>query len=230
MIGEYARPVRKAGLRDEVYHAIVEMIVEGRLPDGAPLRVEALAQMLEVSPTPVREALVQLESTGLVDYVANKGYTVAPLPSAEDMRQIMDARVVLDVGAARRAAEREARGFVQELDALVEAQAEAASRVEPEHVGSASPLREYLRLDHAFHDAIFRECGNPYLARLAKSMDAQSQRVRQSYIRGVDDSAEVIAEHAAIARAIEQGDPDAAEAATRAHLSRVLAKALADFS
>lgn len=222
--------MRKSGLRDEVYHALVELLVENQFPDGSPLRVEALAQMLEVSPTPVREALVQLEATGLVDYVANKGYTVAPLPSAEDMRRIMDARSVLDVGAARRAAERESRDFVVELTALVEAQAEAAERVEPGHVGSASPLREYLQLDHAFHDAIFRECGNPYLARLAKSMDAQSQRVRQSYLRGVDDAAEVIAEHSAIVHAIEQGDPDAAEAATKSHLARVLAKALADFS
>lgn len=224
------RPVRRSGLRDEVYQAILEMLIENRLAAGSALRVEALAQQLEVSPTPVREALVQLEATGLVDYVANKGYTVAPLPSAEDMRRIMDARLVLEIAAARRAAAGANSVALDELAAVVRAQEDAARRIRDDRDGGErSALREYLRLDHAFHDGIFRECGNPYLARLARSMDAQSQRARQSFLHGVDDAADATAEHGEILRAIAASDPDQAEEATRRHLERVLAKALTQF-
>lgn len=224
------RPVRRSGLRDEVYQTISEMLIENRLPPGAPLRVEALADTLDVSPTPVREALVQLEATGLVDYVANKGYSVAALPSADDMRRIMDARLVLELAAAERAAGREEREFTAELDELVGAQRAAAGRIAGD--GSArdrEAIREYLRLDHAFHDAIFRESGNPYLARLARSMDAQSQRARQSFLHGVDDASDATAEHERILMAIVAGDAAAAVAASRTHLERVLAKALSQF-
>lgn len=224
------RPVRRSGLRDEVYQTISEMLIENRLPPGSPLRVEALSEMLDVSPTPVREALVQLETTGLVDYIANKGYSVAPLPSGEDMRLIMDARLVLEVAAAERAADREDREFTRELEALVEEQRVAAGRI----TGNGSEadraaIREYLRLDRAFHDAIFREADNPYLARLARSMDAQSQRARQSFLHGVDDASEAISEHERILNAIQDGDAQAAMSASRVHLERVLKKALSQF-
>lgn len=224
------RPVRRSGLRDEVYQTIGEMLIENRLPPGSPLRVEALSEMLDVSPTPVREALVQLETTGLVDYVANRGYSVAPLPSAEDMRLIMDARLVLELAAAERAAEREDRRFAAELGELIDGQRAAGARI----VGDGSDadraaIREYLRLDHAFHDTIFREAGNPYLARLARSMDAQSQRARQSFLHGVDDASDAATEHEQIRKAIVDGDAPAAVSASRAHLERVLAKALSQF-
>lgn len=224
------RPVRRSGLRDEVYQTISEMLIENRLPPGSPLRVEALSEMLDVSPTPVREALVQLETTGLVDYVANRGYSVAPLPSGEDMRLIMDARLVLEVAAAERAADREDRDFTRELEGLIVEQRAAAARIAGDgSEADRAAIREYLRLDRAFHDTIFREADNPYLARLARSMDAQSQRARQSFLHGVDDASEAISEHEQILDAIQGGDAQAAVSASRVHLERVLKKALSQF-
>lgn len=224
------RPVRRSGLRDEVYQTISEMLIENRLPPGSPLRVEALSEMLAVSPTPVREALVQLEATGLVDYVANKGYSVASLPSGEDMRLIMDARLVLELAAAERATRREDREFTRELEELIEGQRSAASRITGDgSEADRAVIREYLRLDRAFHDTIFREAGNPYLARLARSMDAQSQRARQSFLHGVDDASDATGEHERILDAIVAGDVEAAVRASREHLERVLEKALSQF-
>lgn len=205
------------------------MLVDNSLPEGTALRVEALARLLEVSPTPVREALVQLEATGLVRYTANRGYRVADLPSAEEVRQIIDARTVLEVAAARRAAERADQELRTALSGIVADQRAAAARLQ--EVGglpSAELVREYLALDHAFHDLIFRECGNPFLHRLARSLDAQSQRARQSFRHGLDDAVEAAEEHATILAAIAAGDADEAEAASSAHLARVLAAALRD--
>lgn len=222
-----SRAVRRSGLRESVYGSLLEMLVEGEIAEGAPLRVEALAQLLEVSPTPVREALVQLEATGLVTYVSNRGYNVAPHPSPAEKVALMDARVVLEVAAVRRAAERADPTLPGHLRDLLEGQRTAASRLgESDAEGQKAALRQYLKLDHSFHDGILRGCGNRYLFRLASTLDAQAQRVRQSFLNGIPDAADVLAEHTAIAEAIAQCDPDAAEKAMREHLERVLSLSL----
>jgi DNA-binding GntR family transcriptional regulator len=222
-----SRPVRRAGLREGVYESILEMLVEGEIEEGAPLRVEALAQLLEVSPTPVREALVQLEATGLVTYVANKGYSVAPHLSAAEKVAMMDARLVLEVAAVRRAAELGDPSVPSRLRTLLERQRGAASRIaESEGELRRDALREYLKTDHSFHDGILHGCGNHFLFRLASTLDAQAQRTRQSFLNGIPDADDVLAEHSAIADAIAAGDPDAAEKAMRDHLERVLTLSL----
>lgn len=220
------RPVRRSGLRDEVYRTLLRMLIEGDIAEREPLRVDALARLLDVSPTPVREALVQLETTGLVEYVANRGYRAADALVAEEMRSIMDARLVLEVAAVRRAAARPDRRFVEAMEACIAGQRAAAERLSPGGMADRDAVREYLDLDHDFHDALFRESGNPYLARLAQRMDAQSQRARQSFLHGVDDACEAITEHERILDAVRRGDADQAEAAVESHLRRVLDKAL----
>ncbi|MFJ4171575.1 GntR family transcriptional regulator [Paenarthrobacter sp. NPDC089714] len=222
---EHASPrrVQRSGLRESVYESILEMLVENEFAEGAPLRVEALAQLLEVSPTPVREALVQLEATGLVTYVSNKGYSVAPQLSAADMASMMDARLVLEIAAVRRAAELADPALARHLRKLLEGQAKAAARVaELKGERQKSALRDYLKLDHQFHDGIMQGCGNKFLFRMAASLDAQAQRVRQSFLNGIPDAQDVLAEHHAVAEAIAAGDPDAAEKAITRHLHRVL--------
>lgn len=217
------RSVRRAGLRESVYESILEMLVEGEIEEGAPLRVEALAQLLEVSPTPIREALVQLESTGLVTYVANKGYNVAPHLSPAEKVAMMDARLVLEVAAVRRAAELADPFVPTHLRALLEDQRDAGSRLgESDGEQQRDALREYLKIDHAFHDGILHGCGNRFIVHLASTLDAQAQRMRQSFLNGIPDAEEVLSEHSAIASAIAAGDPDAAEKAMRDHLDRVL--------
>lgn len=222
-----SRPVRRSGLRESVYESILEMLVEGQIEQGAPLRVEALAQLLEVSPTPVREALVQLEATGLVKYVANKGYTAAPHLSADEKVAMMDARLVLEVAAVRRAAEGGDPSVPSHLRDVLEGQRAAASLLaESDGEQERDALREFLRLDHSFHDGILHGCGNHFLFRLAATLDAQAQRMRQSFLNGIPDAEDVLAEHSAIAEAIAEGDPEAAERAMRDHLGRVLSLSL----
>ncbi len=224
-----ARPIpRRNGLREEVYEAILELIVQDVIGEGSALRVEALAQRLDVSPTPVREALVQLEATGLVDHVANKGFTVARHPDAAELAELMDARAVLEVAAVRRAALAADSELIDQLADLLTLQERAAARLPSDDNRARRAQSEYLAADHAFHDAIFAGSRNRHLARLAHTLDAQSQRARQSSRRGVRDAAEAIAEHHAILDAIRSGDADAAEEAMTGHLRRVLEHAVTD--
>ncbi|QNE36753.1 GntR family transcriptional regulator [Leifsonia shinshuensis] len=224
-----SRRVRRAGLREEVYDALLELLIENRIDEGSPLRVESVSRLLDVSPTPVREALVQLESTGLVSYVANKGYSVAPRLTPEDIVELMDARTVLETAAAARAATAADDDAIATLRRLIEEQTAAARAVESaDEAEHTAAVRAYLRLDHAFHDTIFAASGNMHLHALAQRLDAQSQRARQSFRYGVSDAQEALAEHAAIAVAIGAHDPVASETAMREHLRGVLARSLAD--
>ncbi|OSM43124.1 GntR family transcriptional regulator [Nesterenkonia sp. PF2B19] len=102
-----ARVARRA-LRDEVYSALFDRILDGSAPAGSSMSIDALARELDVSPTPVREALVQLEHTGLVTRVALKGYRVAPQLSGQQLRELFEMRMIVEMAAVERAAERAA--------------------------------------------------------------------------------------------------------------------------
>ena len=97
---------------DDVHEALLERIVAGDLPPGTRLRQEALAEELGVSRTPLREALVRLASEGLVAFMPNRGATVA-LRDFTDMQQAWRARLVIEPGAARLAAELRAADSVE---------------------------------------------------------------------------------------------------------------------
>ena len=66
-------------LSDRVFEIVREQIVRGALPEGQPIRQDALANELGVSKIPLREALARLEQEGLIASQANRGYTVRPL-------------------------------------------------------------------------------------------------------------------------------------------------------
>jgi len=85
-------PVSRQVLADHVYEALLEWLMDGRLEPGAAVSIDGMARELDVSPTPVREALARLEHTGMVRRVALKGYRVAPVFTREDFAELMEAR------------------------------------------------------------------------------------------------------------------------------------------
>ena len=95
-------------------------ITTGRLRPGAPIRQDALAEELQVSRVPLREALKTLQGEGLVRYEAHRGYFVETL-SLDDLREVYRIRELLEEEAVRRAVERLADA---DLDRLEEIQAD----------------------------------------------------------------------------------------------------------
>ena len=86
-------------LSERVYRAVLQMLAQGSLRRGATLRIGVLSKALGVSPTPVREALARLAATGLIMHEARKGYRIAPSLNGEQIRQLMDARRLIEVAA-----------------------------------------------------------------------------------------------------------------------------------
>src|SRR5579883_1646889 len=98
-------PVARGSLRQQVTSRLMTGIFQGRFRSGQRLVVQDLATAYQASPTPVREALVELASLGLVDLLPNRGAVVQPF-GPQEIREISQLRRLLEVEAARGAAGR----------------------------------------------------------------------------------------------------------------------------
>src|SRR5262245_5813199 len=90
-------------LAERAFSALHAGIVSGELAPGKRLRIDELADALQVSHLPIREAIRQLESRGLVQHTPHRGARVTEL-SLDDLRQLYDARLLIEPEVIRRAA------------------------------------------------------------------------------------------------------------------------------
>lgn len=219
----------RRGLRDDVYDQVLDMLVSPGLPPGSRLSIDTVARELHVSPTPVREALVQLERTGLVTREIHKGYRVSPPISDGQLEALFDTRSILEGGAAELAA-RDAQELVPLLaDALAEHRA-AAERLQRAAEHGDMPvtlLRDYFTVDWAFHRLIFQSTHNPFLIDMSESISTRIHRMRQTAATGVSDAGYAVEEHARIAAALAEG-PRAAGDAMRDHIERTRVRSRTD--
>ena len=224
--------VQRRVLRDGVYDAILEMLLGGQVSPGASLSIEGLARTLDVSPTPVREALGALEHTGLVTRAALKGYRVSPPLTPARTAELIDARAVIEV-AAIKAAMPATPEMLDELEKINKQHRSAAVRVRKMAERDASRLdwttmRRYYTADWDFHLVFLRNCHNGYLLEMAQGLAPHVHRLRQSLNHGTIDVEQAVTEHAAILDAVRSEDPAAAAAAMADHISAVRGRALAD--
>ena len=153
-----SRPLQIQSVVDHVYSALRERILSGDLPRGTKLRQASLAEELGVSRTPLREALRRLSTEGLVEFSPNRGATVSELDFG-DMRHAWSARVALEPGAARLAAERRDPDAIAAMRDAVELQRQRRRR-----------RHGQLRGQPAFHLALAAASGNPHLTRFAEML------------------------------------------------------------
>ena len=214
--------IERRGLRDHVYDRVLYMLLGTNIAPGTRLSIDAIARDLDVSPTPVREALVQMERTGLVTRVANKGYRVAP-PLADDrLEALFDARIVLECGAIALAAADSPR-LVPLLEGALVAQTAMTRAIRTATNAGDIPLellREYFTVDWRFHQLIFEATQNPFLIDMSDSIATRVHRMRQTVQTGVSDADDAVLEHRAVLDAVAFG-PDAAAAAMRSHIEKV---------
>ena len=206
---------------DYAYSEVRNRIMSGALAHGAVLNQEALAAELDVSTTPLREAMRRLSAEGLVLLGAHRDARVAPLTAAE-ARSLFEVRQQLDPLAVRLAAERR-----DERDrARIR---EAAASLEPLGAGSGLAALEAHR---AVHTALYRASHNDLLIGLLDGLWNKADRYLRAALEAredaPDDRARVQAEHAAIMTAVLDGDPDAAEEQMRRHVAGSLGRRAID--
>jgi DNA-binding GntR family transcriptional regulator len=225
--GRLPRPgfIRPRLVVDDVYDQLVVLIVDGHVAPEDALSIDALAREFGVSTSPVREALARLESTGLIRRVAMRGYRVAPALQAEELRELMEARLLIEPGAAERAA------TADRHDATVAALDQAVVDLAHAPRGSSfASFRDYYEADRRFHHAVVEGTGNRFLLQSYEALGGQFQRFRLFSGRGVTDADATIAEHGTISDAIAAGDPAAAAAAMTAHLHGVTTRSQSELA
>ena len=216
-------PVRRTTLGEDVYEAIKSLVMLHTLAPGDRVNIDALARQLEVSPTPVREALARLESDGLVRKRPLVGYTVSPLLTRQEYTDMFDMRLVLEGAAARWAAE---RADDATRDAIVAESEVTAPLDSPDPDGRRSHA-VFTALDARFHDLIASAADNPLLRDGITRLHAHLH-IHRLYFPYAQ-SGTTGDEHRRIAAAIRAADPDAAEAAMQAHLLEARKRHLAAF-
>jgi DNA-binding GntR family transcriptional regulator len=222
-------PLERRGLRDRVYDLVLDTLMSSRLEPGTRLSIDAIARDLDVSPTPVREALVQLERTGLVTRQAHKGYRVAAPIADGQLEALFDARLVLECGATALAAQHPDI-VVPQLEAALGEHVRIMQRIRLARAGGEIPteiLRDYFAVDWEFHHVIFEGTSNPFLIDMSEAISTRVHRMRQTMQTGLSDAEDAVVEHRAILDAFAEG-PDAASDAMRAHIEKVRARSRQD--
>jgi DNA-binding GntR family transcriptional regulator len=206
------RPVSpRNSLTERAYTEIRRRILENEMPAGTQVLEQELAEMLEMSRTPVREAMVRLADEGMVEVRPRHGMRVLPI-SADDMREIYDVLTALESMAAERVA---ARGVSpEELRALKQAVADMDAAL------AVDDLRTWAAADERFHLLLVEYCDNERLRALVSGYWDQSHRVRLVTLGLRPKPVDSNKDHAAVVDAIARGDAVAARRLHRQHRVR----------
>ncbi|KAA0118581.1 GntR family transcriptional regulator [Mycolicibacterium sp. P9-22] len=197
-------------LTESVHSALQELIFSGELQPGSPLSVPALAARLNVSRTPVREAVQQLIYEGLATHTRNAGARVTLLDE-EAVKSVFDVREVLDGLAAQNATLNASRATVEQLRKMVQVQREMLDE-------SADRFRD-AKLDLEFHTLIRDTARNRPLSDALARLDGQAHLYRSDMWTAELNRRLAVGEHERIVAAIEAGDAEGARAAACAHVS-----------
>jgi DNA-binding GntR family transcriptional regulator len=203
-------------LVDEIAAKIRARIMSGDIPIGAQLRQAELASDYGVSRTPVREALRQLQSGGLIEVVPNRG-AVVRVPVPWEVREAYEVRAELEALAAARAVSRISRG---DLDTLRLANQQMFDRPLTGSEAGDDAALESRRENDTFHTTIAQVAANNRLARSIEEINDTFPRnvSAQLLVHDARHREENFLEHQRIIEALESGDADRARAEMRAHV------------
>lgn len=201
-------PIVRSTLADAVYETLLEAILSGRLPGGAELSVVAVAKELDVSRTPVHEAIRHLARDGLVRLAVNRKARIVSF-TERDVFEIFAMRKILEGAAAERAASRIRPGELARLDATAEAL-------------GASPrtgdwFDRWIDFDEDFHATVGAASG---VARLTQDIGRYRllHRVFNRVVTNVECLQQALREHLEILDALHAGDPPRARRAMQSHI------------
>jgi len=222
------QPIQRRKLYQEVEQRLLERIRSGEIGPGQQLPSEReLMEQFGVGRPAVREALQSLERSGIVEIAHGERARVL-LPTAgslieqiadgarhllrmqpDTLEHLKDARVFLETGMARLAAQRASDDDIQRLRQRLD-----------EHRQALSQLDLFLHRDMAFHREVARISGNPIFPAIVEALFQWAGEYYQAIVRAPGAEDVTLAEHQRLFDAIAARDPVAAEQAMRDHLTR----------
>lgn len=199
---------RQAPIWSQVYDVLRDRIADLSMPPLHALSEKEIAQVLGVSRTPVREALIRLSEEGLVDIYPQYGTFVAPIRVA-NLLGSQFIRESLECSIIRELAARPSAAIVARIEACI---AEQARTVE------AGDHMAFYENDERMHQSFSTSCGREQVWRFIQSAKVHVDRVRHLALPQELGFRKLVEEHRAILAGIEAGSPDQADAAMREHL------------
>jgi DNA-binding GntR family transcriptional regulator len=202
---------RNLRLASQVFERLREDIVRGILPPDTPLAELDLCARMEVSRTPVREALIKLAEEGLVRIYPQFGSFVAPI-SLEAVREGQFVREHLECALIVDAAKRIDQAALQRIRENLEQQRRAEGEGDAE---------AFYSLDNTFHSTIAEASGHPLVWRVVQQAKTQFDRVRYLSIHDPAQITRLVEQHSEMVDALAKRDASKAKSALRRHLREV---------
>lgn len=199
----------RTNLNNQIYHILKEMIADQRFNPGSYINVEKLTHELEVSRTPIWEAIRRLEQEGIVVHTPHKGVKVREL-TREMALELYAVREALECLAARLGAALATPKSLAQMEACLAEQA----RIVDEKDAVA-----YSRSDHEFHSLIYRASENRLLEEVLEGLRYKALPLA---FRMGPYFAEFLGFHRRIFHAFRRQDAQAAEEAMRCHNRRMI--------
>jgi len=205
-------PIAQGSAAQRIENELRRLIIALELPPGSRLSEQDIAERHGVSRQPVREALIGLARTRLVEIQPQRGTTVVKI----SVRKMMEARFVreaIETAVVRRACSSFDQQSRERINDLLEMQEHAAKR--DDHAA-------FQRYDELFHIALAEGAGCPLAWEAVQDIKAHMDRVCQLTLPGPEAMLPLIDQHRAIVAAIDSRDEDAAAEAMRRHLTEIL--------
>jgi DNA-binding GntR family transcriptional regulator len=204
-------PETRLTMAEKAYRDIKQRILENVFPAGTIMLEQELAELLEMSRTPVREAMIRLAREGMIDIRPRHGMRVLPV-SAKDMREIYEILTALESEAAAQIARDGATpARIAELKAAV---------AQMDETLKADDLEAWARADDRFHRLILDTARNRRLTAIIEQFWDQSHRVRMLTLKLRPKPTGSNIDHRALVDAIERGDPEEAHRIHHEHRAK----------
>ena len=195
-------------LVDQTVVELRRRIIRGDLPEGTPLRQEALATELGISRVPLREAIRQLEAEGFVTSQVHKGAVVSTL-SLEEIEELFEIRMRIETWLFEVAIPRLTESELDEADALTD-EAARTGRVE-----------NWAELNWKFHEILYKPSGNKIALRLLKTVHDNAARYINLQIAVMVDVERELTDHRTLVAYARLRDAKRGAELLRGHIRRV---------
>ena len=208
---------RKAGrsLCDQAYDRLRDMILRGELEPGHLALEKEIAKRLDMSRTPIREALIRLEYDGLIEVLPRRGIQILSI-NMNDIRDIFKVLSALETAACELLAEQDLKTSDPALKSLICAVDDMEVALE------GDDLDGWAEADGHFHQVLLEQCGNSRLTRYAFTMWDQASRVRWVTLRLRPKPVGSTRDHRALVEAIRTHNADEAREIHRVHRAQYM--------
>lgn len=203
------RPSYPQSLVELAYDQLLSMLVTMKIAPGAHIGIEALARQLDISQTPIREALTLLEAQKLAYKIPNVGFRAADLLTPKEVQDLFDLRLLVEPPAAAFAATRADERALGELAGLAQAMSHAQT-------GNELAYAQFAEGDAKLHHLLAEASGNRFIAETIEQLHAHLHIFR--FLFKTNATAKAVQEHEAIIAALLARDAAGAEQAMREHL------------